>query len=187
MTEPEWIACENPRKMLLYLDANGKRPSNRKLRLFACACCRLAGHTKPDIVDGYEENGPPQDDYGDEQTTDLKWAMGWTERGSGKPTSAEKAALIREIVGNPWHPHPVLRGRCGHLLRPDLYDSCSLCGTVRQATQCIYEQRDWKSLPILADMVEEFAWAPDDVLEHLRGPGPHVRGCWAVDLVRWQT
>ena len=22
-----------------------------------------------------------------------------------------------------------------------------------------------------------------DILAHCRGPGPHVRGCWAVDLI----
>ena len=22
-----------------------------------------------------------------------------------------------------------------------------------------------------------------DILDHCRGPGPHVRGCWVVDLI----
>jgi hypothetical protein len=25
--------------------------------------------------------------------------------------------------------------------------------------------------------------ADEDVLAHCRGPGPHVRGCWVVDLI----
>jgi hypothetical protein len=37
MTEAEWLACEHPRFMLEYLRGRG---SGRKLRLFACACCR---------------------------------------------------------------------------------------------------------------------------------------------------
>lgn len=57
MTEAEWLACEDPRRMLsacLALTTPGQvgfiipgkigqiayRPSDRQLRLFACACCR---------------------------------------------------------------------------------------------------------------------------------------------------
>src|SRR5215471_17108961 len=37
MTEAEWLACEEPRLMLEFL---GERASDRKFRLFGCACCR---------------------------------------------------------------------------------------------------------------------------------------------------
>ncbi len=37
MAEAKWLACEDPRRMLRFL---GERPSLRKLRLFACSCCR---------------------------------------------------------------------------------------------------------------------------------------------------
>jgi hypothetical protein len=36
-------------------------------------------------------------------------------------------------------------------------------------------------LAVLADALEE-AGAPAELVEHLRSPGPHVRGCWPVDL-----
>ncbi len=38
-------------------------------------------------------------------------------------------------------------------------------------------------LAILADAIEEAGCADKVVLEHLRGPGPHVRGCWLLDLI----
>jgi hypothetical protein len=47
----------------------------------------------------------------------------------------------------------------------------------------IYEQRAFDRLPVLADALEEAGCTDADILGHLRGPGPHVRGCWAVDLI----
>jgi hypothetical protein len=38
-------------------------------------------------------------------------------------------------------------------------------------------------LPILADALEDAGCTNADILDHLRGPGPHVRGCWPVDLI----
>jgi hypothetical protein len=36
---------------------------------------------------------------------------------------------------------------------------------------------------VLADALEEAGCDERAVLDHCRGPGPHVRGCWALDLV----
>ncbi len=38
-------------------------------------------------------------------------------------------------------------------------------------------------LPVLADALEDAGCADAELLGHLRGPGPHVRGCWAVDMI----
>ena len=38
-------------------------------------------------------------------------------------------------------------------------------------------------LAVLADALEEAGCDNDDLLSHVRGPGPHVRGCWVVDLL----
>src|SRR5262245_49228579 len=45
MTEQEWWGCTDPKQMLEFL--RGKA-SDRRLRLFACACCRRIEHLLPD-------------------------------------------------------------------------------------------------------------------------------------------
>jgi hypothetical protein len=45
-----------------------------------------------------------------------------------------------------------------------------------------YEARDYSAMPVLADALQDAGCDNDDILNHCRGPGPHVRGCWVVDL-----
>jgi hypothetical protein len=63
-------------------------------------------------------------------------------------------------------------------------------GAVRKLAEAVYEERERPSghldaarLAVLADMLEEAGCADADLLRHLRGPGPHVRGCWAIDTL----
>jgi hypothetical protein len=49
--------------------------------------------------------------------------------------------------------------------------------------QAIYNDRRFSDLPILADALEEAGCTDPDILTHCRGPGPHVRGCWVIDLL----
>jgi hypothetical protein len=56
-------------------------------------------------------------------------------------------------------------------------------GIAPRLSQATYDERAFERLPILADALEEAGCADEQVLSHLRGPGPHVRGCWVVDLL----
>jgi hypothetical protein len=56
-------------------------------------------------------------------------------------------------------------------------------GTVPAIARHVYDDRAYHDLPILADALEDAGCTNADLLEHCRGPGPHVRGCWAVDLL----
>lgn len=42
---------------------------------------------------------------------------------------------------------------------------------------------DTARLAVLSDALEESGCTDAAILEHLRSPGPHVRGCWALDLI----
>jgi hypothetical protein len=82
--------------------------------------------------------------------------------------------LFRDVFGNPFRPCP--------------FDPAWLAGPVPGLAEAAYEHRDLPAgtldpsrLAVLADALEDNG-AGADILAHLRGPGPHVRGCWAVDL-----
>jgi hypothetical protein len=58
-----------------------------------------------------------------------------------------------------------------------------LSETVVALATGIDAERAFDRMPILADALEEAGCDNADVLDHCRGPGPHVRGCWVVDLL----
>ena len=47
----------------------------------------------------------------------------------------------------------------------------------------MYDAREFSGTPILADALQDAGCDNDDILNHCRGPGPHVRGCWVIDLI----
>src|SRR5262249_37771659 len=80
-----------------------------------------------------------------------------------------QCALMHDIFGNPF--------------RPTAVDPDWLTSTVALLARGIYEERAFDRMPILADALQDAGCDSDDLLTHLRGSGPHVRGCWALDLV----
>ena len=58
-------------------------------------------------------------------------------------------------------------------------------GIAVQLASRIYEERDFSpaSTGVLGDALEEAGLTDQELLEHLRWPGPHVRGCFVVDLL----
>jgi hypothetical protein len=52
MTEAEWLGCEDPTPMLAFLR---RKAGARKMRLFACACCRRFWELAPDVCRGLIE------------------------------------------------------------------------------------------------------------------------------------
>ena len=77
--------------------------------------------------------------------------------------------VFRDIFGNPF--------------RPATLHPAWLTSTVVALARQMYESRDFGAMPILADALQDAGCDNDDILNHCRGPGPHVRGCWVVDLV----
>jgi hypothetical protein len=87
-----------------------------------------------------------------------------------------EAAVLRDLFGNP--------------IRSTRIDPAWLTwngGTIPKLAQAVYDDRAFDRLPVLADALEEAGCTNTEILAHCRGPGPHVRGCWAVDLLLGKT
>jgi hypothetical protein len=80
--------------------------------------------------------------------------------------------ILRDIVGNPFHSIQIERKRLA-------WNS----GTLPKLAQTIYTDRAFDRLPILADALLDAGCDNAAILDHCRSPGPHVRGCWVVDLL----
>ncbi len=142
MTEQEWLTSTDPQTMLPWIDGSveserqlrRKPTSDRKLRLFACACCRQVWHLLTDprsrraveVAERHADGEATEEELADAHrdayrvgSTVVDVAFLTTE--SEMPRAARfltqdataaavsvspaiQAALLREIVGNPWRP-----------------------------------------------------------------------------------
>lgn len=244
MNEHQWQATTDPVAMLAYLFpsraedvglASEFRPSPRKLRLFACACCRQVWHLLTDprsrkaveVAERYADGEATAEEankagsastevyskIGDDDafcaaimaermlhrcTAELHaWSV-VADQDNSIPTRAgavpaTQATLLRCIVGNPFRPvklaqpqsMPMPRYRNEWIDAPCAWLTPQVLSIAAQA----YEQPgadgtlDPATLSILADALTDAGCDNDTILDHLRSPGPHVRGCWVVDLV----
>jgi len=76
-----------------------------------------------------------------------------------------------------------LRDTFGNPFRSVAFDPAWRTSTVVALAEQMYDSRDFSAMPILADALQDAGCDSDDILAHCRGDGPHVRGCWVVDLV----
>ncbi len=221
MTEEGWRRTTNPAAMIGFV---GEAPGARKLRLFACACCRAFWHllTDPrsraavDVAEQFADGlcggeelfstGQAATRAADEQPPNTRtwalaeaaswvaaswpihavarqaaeraaWVANTAPRGKqGRLGRAERrllgstqATLLRDIVANPFRPLSI--------------DPAWQNPTVRSIARAVYDQRAFDRLPILADALEDAGCTDAVILDHLRGRGPHVLGCFALDLV----
>ncbi|MBP3956180.1 hypothetical protein J8F10_12890 [Gemmata sp. G18] len=71
----------------------------------------------------------------------------------------------------------------GNPFRPVTFSPSWRTPTAVALAAQMYESRDFSAMPILADALQDAGCDATDVLNHCRGPGVHVRGCWVADLV----
>jgi hypothetical protein len=67
--------------------------------------------------------------------------------------------------------------------RPVSFDPSWRTSTTVALANQMYDSRYFSIMPILGDALQDAGCESAESLDHCRGPGPHVRGCWVVDLV----
>jgi hypothetical protein len=185
----------------------------RKLRLFAVACVRhmLSQRQVPEALDlierccdgvggkaewraarrlvneGLAEDDPDWHDPGtilaylilsDDIRNPRELEVGtrgfWSD--NLPPSGPGPLGLLRDVFGNPF--------------RPSAWNPAWYVPTVRALATATYQEREPSTaylhrdrLAILSDALEDAGCTNADLLGHLRGPGPHVRGCWALDFI----
>ena len=173
----------------------------RKLRLFNCACFRMEhgdcilNESEEQFADGMihiDSLVAAYEGVGDQDPTDALdcahmdpyTSAYYLEDAYGRRPHALETTPLPEQVRLAWC--NLLRDIFGNPFRLAAIDPAILCwndGTPVKIAQAIYEGRAFDGLPILADALEEAGCDDEDMLAHLRGVGPHVRGCWPLDLI----
>lgn len=201
MTEQEWLLGTKDPIFPTLMVGQVKGTSDRKLRLLGCAFCRelwsrlsaidrRAVEIGEGLADGIPDIGTQSWRHrrrAQQQSSDRTalvasmvercvgecgWYAAELNVGSGLIPQARECAIIRGVFGNPFQPITIEQA----LL--DWRD-----GVISKIAKHIYDERSFAELPILADAVEEAGCTNTELLKHLRHPGPHVRGCWALDLL----
>jgi hypothetical protein len=93
-------------------------------------------------------------------------AVQWTSKLIGRKAPMEVLACVLGIPYRRFAP-------------PESWMTPTAVALARQ----MYDNRDFTAMPILADALQDAGCGDAEILNHCRGEGVHVRGCWALDLV----
>jgi hypothetical protein len=185
--------------------------SERKIGLFALACCRriwphfrdqrcrhavevaeryLEGQaTREEMSAAYEAVRPLATCYDDDgpacaaaHLADVPWGK------AGAQEVAEAAAWYAPSVATAFDEEmlaqaALLREVFGNPFREIVFDPAWRTPQVKALAEHIYQSQEFARLPELAELLEHAGCRQARLLEHCGRPGGHVRGCWALDLV----
>jgi hypothetical protein len=208
MTEAEWPEWWHSFNSLM--DFLRGPASERKARLFACACCR--GFWVAERDSRIERAVDVAERYADglADTVEVKEARKGAKEASALDRvrrdpiyracgslainedihrAAECCAQFAPQAMPCWPEEgaervfAILRDIFGNPFRPATFSAAWKTDTALPLARQMYESRDFSAMPILADALQDAGCENDDVLNHCRSDGVHVRGCWVCDLV----
>lgn len=203
MDEVGWLTCEDARQMLGEVH---DRATDRKLRLFACACARRVWRLLTDARSRAAVEAAERFADGLLTVAELRAHFNEAFRLIRQPVAilASDAANenARDAANTAAHdaihqhkgskrqrsaraaPSQFLRDIFGNPFRPVALDPAWLTSDVLALASGIYAERAFDRMPILADALQDAGCTNDDILSHCRDvSAAHVRGCWVCDLV----
>jgi hypothetical protein len=205
VTEGEWLAATDPTPMLAALRVIARTDpesiTERKYRLYAVGCCRIVegqltplGQQGVEVAERYADGLATEHERDDVRTAvEPTVPVGWSAlyavlaplNVSLYPHQIARWVTINvEAVGtSPQALATLLRCIFGNPFRPVLLDTAWRTDTALSLARGMYESREFSAMPILADALMDAGCDSADILTHCRGDGPHVRGCWVVDLL----
>ena len=211
MTEQDWLASTNPKELLAFVRETASDRKYRLFSAACCrriwhlltdAQYRMAVEVAERFADGLVTEDERERAY------EASFAIRSVGEGaanyavSASPregalwtidTAIQAAAFTTDEEYDPSRWDLECREQC--VLIRDIFSNLFRCveiestvltwndGTVPKIAGTIYDERSFHDMPILADALEEAGCANADILGHCRGDGPHVRGCWVVDLI----
>src|SRR4051812_42588250 len=95
-----------------------------------------------------------------------------TSRAAAADEARAQVGFLRDIVGDP-----------DRNVRTDPAGRLGGHPLVREIAEGLYAGGPEEDLAALADALEGIGCRSFGLLEHCRSPGPHVRGCWALDVL----
>ena len=208
MTEEEWLAATDPTPML---ESQKGKASDRKLRLLSTSCFQRLSRLLPAleqqqgiyVLEQLADGDIARNGCGN-LVADLRHAIPRDERNQFPFDDPHFVALMlyREFCSSSVAVHAItatagladgaaeqlvqasmMRDSLGNPFRPVTLDPSWLSSTAICIAQGIYDDKAFDRLPILADALQDAGCENADILNHLRSDGPHVKGCWALDLV----
>lgn len=222
MTEQEWNESQDSQAMLEWL-RHSEKTSERKLRLFAVACCRRIWHRFTDarsrciveLAEEYADGVVGQRELAAAADAEFATAeAGWPANAAScaaEPSAdgplgtddyrpylpaARNAAVFaafavaagklrsRQLLAEEAAQAALLRCIFGPLpFRAVSFDPAWRTEAVVGLAQRIYEQRAFELLPELGAALHDAGCNDAEILGHCTSAGPHVRGCWEVDLL----
>lgn len=212
MTEAEWRKCNDIEELLHQLWGlfPAMKWEDRKPTLLFCACGKSVQHLLPReygqllaaMERGADGRAEPAEMHAtleqaeravtplDDDCHGLMFSLGYGDLGLFgyetakiisnatsedfdevlKRIELQHSHLVRDIFGNPF--------RGAHRSGSWMQDN-----SVQKLAHEIYDAGSFGRVPELPDVLERAGCKEDDILDHCREPGLHVRGCWVIDVL----